>query len=417
MTPGVLYLDTARLGRMASGARRVVRDFAGLAGEVGLPLYGEEFLRTGSSVLPPPLLRRFPALAAWTGIAGLKSAIQDVVETPHRPEVFFAHRSAVLMRLAIGMLTARCRRVLTTDLDWSAYRNLLDVARREFHTDVCEVPLRNSILREKATEGEIVSRVARAYLRQECDGLFLTAVSHDGIRFPIVELVREIERQRPVRMLVVDGAQAFCHVPAAAVIERTDFFVAGCHKWLGAFEPLGIAFANPTLFATPSRRLPELLRRHGIDDPLLQFTQQLEENALAANTETVNVAPLFACAGALTAAIRGTISIEDSFRQRLRNANRVAAMAEEVGWKALRPAAEFQSGILLLEPTAESVSRLSSLQLRTHFHNRCISLTAYENGRIRLSMPNRPFKSSDVDLLRNALRSADTADESATAVR
>ena len=406
MTPGVLYLDTARLGRMASGARRVVRDFAGLAGEVGLPLYGEEFLRTGFPVLPPPLKRRFAALAAWTGIAGLKSAIRDVVETPHHPEVLLAHRSALLMRLAIGTLTARCRRVLTTDLDWSAYRNLLDVARRELNTEVCEVPLRNSILRENAAEGEIVSRAASAYLGQECDGLFLTAVSHDGIRFPIVELVREIERQRPVGMLVVDGAQAFCHVPTSAIIELADFFVAGCHKWLGAFEPLGIAFSNQRLLGPSSDRLHEFLRRHGIDDPILNFTQQLVENSLAANSETVNVSPLFACAGALQESLRGTVSIKESFRQRLRNANRAAAVAEEAGWKALRPAAEFQSGILLLEPTAESVVRLSPLQLRTHFHKRRITLTAYEGGCIRLSMPNRSFKPSGLDLLRKALLSA-----------
>ncbi|MCY2965530.1 MAG: aminotransferase class V-fold PLP-dependent enzyme, partial [Planctomycetota bacterium] len=298
-----------------------------------------------------------------------------------------------------------------------AYRHLIDVARRDLHTEVCYFPLRDSILREKISEEVIVSRAARAYLSQECDGLLLTAVSHDGIRFPIVELVREIERQRPIGMLVVDGAQAFCHIPTAAIIERADFFVAGCHKWLGAFEPLGIAFGNPTLLGPPSRRLPELMRRHGIDDPLLNFTQQLEENALAANTETVNVTPLFACAGALKEALRGTVSIKESFQQRLRNANRVAAMAEEVGWKALRPVAGFQSGILLLEPTADSVVRLSPLDLRTHFHNRHISLTAYEGGCIRLSMPNRPFKSSDLGSLRNALHSAATADESAPGVR
>ncbi|MBS0266034.1 MAG: hypothetical protein JSS02_29150 [Planctomycetes bacterium] len=417
MSPGVLYLDTARLGRMAPGARRVVRDFVGLAGEVGLPLYGEEFLRSGFSVLPRPLQSRFSALSAWTGVAGLKSAFRDVVETLHHPGIFLAHRSALLMRLAIQMLTGRCRRVLTTDFDWSAYGNLLDIARRESQTEICGVPLRNSILREKAAVGEIVSRVASAFVGQECDGLFLTAVTHDGIRFPVVELVREIERQRPVRMLVVDGAQAFCQIPTAPIIELADFFIAGCHKWLSAFEPLGIAFTNPRVFGPSTRRLPELLRHHGIDDPLLNFTQQLEGNTLDAYTETVNVAPLFACAGALKEALRGAISIDHSFRQRLLNANRVAETASEAGWKAVQPAIEFQSGILLLEPTSESVVQLSPLQLRTHFHNRRISLTAYENGCIRLSMPDRPFKANDLDLLPNAFLSAATAGETALPVR
>ena len=52
------------------------------------------------------------------------------------------------------------------------------------------------------------------------------------------------------------------------------------------------------------------------------------------------------------------------------------------------------------------MSRVSPHQLQTVFHEFGLSLTAYEKGRIRLSMPKWPLAGCDLDRLRNALQRA-----------
>lgn len=405
MVPGLLYLDTARLGRMCAKARRVVRDFAGLAGEVGLPLYGEEFLRFGFATLPAPLQRQFPSLACWSGISSLKHSLRQIAGGPSHLPVFVANRSTQLMRAAADILFARCRRVLTTDIDWPGYRTLLDHERSRHERRLCEVPVRNAVFRHGATVDEIVERVVSEYRRHNCDGLYLTAVSHDGIRFPVETIVRHIERYQALNMVVVDGAQDFCHTGSPLDTGCFDIYIAGCHKWLRAYQPMGVAFVGGRSRSDASM-VVEIMGRGEIDDPLFRFTRQIEQECLDSHTETVNVTPLFSCAGAVDDAMASWHHREDQRRQQLVNAELVAELAQSAGWSPLLPDVPFRTGILLLQNRRESATHLTPHQMRTEFQEHGIGLTAYENGQIRLSMPKWPLAGCDIDRLRKSLQRA-----------
>jgi len=373
-----------------------------LAGEVGLPLYGLEFLRTGAAVLPPSLQRRFPALTAWHGVTALQDELRQLAGSTCAVQV--ASRSNVLMRRSIQQMFARSERVLTTDLDWPAYRTLLEAESRRTNRDLVIAHVRDALQQDGVDSGWLVDELATAFRRQQCDGLYLTAVSHDGVRLPVAQIVHQIKHCGVADMVVVDGAQDFCHTWTPADIAASDVYITGCHKWLRAYQPLGVAFVGGR--NSGSQPFAQLGAKTELDDPLWRFTQQLEQNALDDHTETVNVLPLFSCAGAVgeaVAALPGRTAYDAAQQQNAENAIDVARRA---GWTPLVPPAGCQSGIVLLEPGRSGTWTATSEQLRTYFHERGIALTTYENGRIRVSVPRTPLRHRDLRRLRRALLSA-----------
>ena len=124
--PTELYLDTARLGRMGLRAQRAHRDFLRLCGDEGGSAHVEDLLRLGTDAWPDSLRRRYPALADWEGVDGLKRSLRALTGTGPETEVLLAQRSAQLMRLAARALFRRCRRVLHTDLEWPGYLRILE---------------------------------------------------------------------------------------------------------------------------------------------------------------------------------------------------------------------------------------------------------------------------------------------------
>jgi hypothetical protein len=70
------------------------------------------------------------------------------------------------------------------------------------------------------------------------------------------------------------------------------------------------------------------------------------------------------------------------------------------------PAPALRSGILLLEAEREATRRKPPQEIRAAFSGHGVALTTYEGGRIRLSMPDRPWGPGEADHLLTALRSA-----------
>src|SRR5262249_43044772 len=129
------------------------------------------------------------------------------------------------------------------------------------------VPLRDDALAGRLGADEVVSRLCQAYVKERCDGLFLDAVSSLGVRLPAAAVVEAI-RNAAVRFVVLDGAQEFCH--AASDLSRgcCDLSLAGAHKWLEAYQPLGLAFFGRARSAALVRTaLEELLAVGELDDP------------------------------------------------------------------------------------------------------------------------------------------------------
>lgn len=404
---GLLYLDTARLGLMIKGAQRAHRDFARLAGEVGCTLYFEQFLRAGNRSLPKSLQRRYPGLESWKGPFALKNSLRRVVSASTNLPLLLANRSAQLMKFAARLLFHPCESVLVTDLGWPTYHSVLEAERARSHRRVTNVAIREAILREHASIEQIINLICEEFSRNQCDGLFITEVSHDGIRLPVEQIVRVIRSRSQLRFVVVDGAQAFCHVPTHLQAEYCDFYLAGCHKWLRAFQPMGIGFFGwRRSKAFIEQTLEQMIRCGDLDDPLLRFSRQIETDSLDSHTETVSIAPLFSSQGAIADTATDEHERRRIFNNRLANAETLADLAAKNGWRPVVAQPNFRSGILLLQSKSAIIRQSETNQLREAFQRRGIAVSAYENGVIRLSMPDRCWRAYEVTRLRNALREA-----------
>lgn len=229
-----------------------------------------------------------------------------------------------------------------------------------------------------------------------------------GQRLPLERLVRSLESVREIRVIVVDGAQDFCRSSADLSQEYCDLYLAGCHKWLQGFHPMGLGYYGRSRSrGIIQSLLHQLLATGELDDPLLRFTTQLETGSLDDDTETVNLISLFTCQGAAVDALEQPTPLVTAFQTRRQNLIEAAVLGQACGWQPLLPADPFQTGILLLQPERTSRRNQSPQELRRNFAEQGVALTTYDAGVIRLSMPPAIWQPADLQHLGNALR--DTA--------
>lgn len=388
---------------MCERARLAHVDYIRLAGHEGCSLYFERLFRDGFSAWPQRLRQRFRRLRDWQGIDELKQSLGRIAGIAPTSPILLANRTAQLMRLSARMLAERCERVLVTDLTWPSYRRILEIERRREHVGLTTVPLRHEIMRGELNWSGVIDRIVEHYERMRCDGLLLPVVSHDGFRLPVDSLLQSVSRVRPPRFTAVDGAQAFCHVPDQLGVEHCDLFIAGCHKWLQGHVPMGIALLPSRSARAIVSAADRMLLCDELDDPLLAFSRQLETGSSEMFSETVNLSPLFSCRAAITGGRGKSAGLADRFRSQLRNATAIAAVVEGTGWQAITTHSDFQSGIVLLQIDAPILRQVNPNAVRSFFLAHGISVTCYEGGLIRLSMPDRPFARGEFDLLRWAL--------------
>jgi hypothetical protein len=235
----------------------------------------------------------------------------------------------------------------------------------------------------------------------------MSSVSYQGVQLPVSLLCERLSRGRGPRFAVIDGAQATAHTPATD-LAHCDLFLTSCHKWLRAHLPLGFAVCPRSRSAGFIRAtLAGMVASFKVDDPLLRFTEELEAvRLLPPYGETVGVTSLFTARAAAEDYLGGARA-EPGFAALLENADEAAAAAREAGWCPLRPHPSLRSGMLLLEPPVGAAGAGAADGLRTRFAEAGVILTAYEGGRVRLSMPNRPWGKGDLDRLRSALQTAE----------
>jgi hypothetical protein len=398
-----LYLDTARLGQMCPEAQRADRDFARLAGEEAGSLYYDDFLRSGFFSLSPSLRSRYPGLADWSGVATLKNRIKIAVGLPRAKPLLLANRSAVLVRLACRALCRRCENVLVTDMLWPAYRAVLEAECRQERRTLTTLPLQNAILRDRIELAEVVDRLVECYAHENCDGLFLSAVTCHGVRLPISEIVPAVSRTRQPRFVVLDAAQAVNHTPLKLAAPHCDFLVAGCHKWLRAYHPMGLGCCcRPEADSIVAEVSSEVTERGQRDDPLLHFTWELEKGRCDAFSETVNLAPLFTTAAAVSRIWHSPHGRAEEFTQQIANTDRVAQVANLTGWQPVRPAASLRSGILLLEAKHSETRSASPDTLRSAFQRWGLAVSTYVGGWIRTSFLSSPLSAAGLCQVRSA---------------
>ena len=388
-----LYLDTARIGQMTPGAQAAHSDFARLVGRMGASVPVEELLRSGFSSCRSLVDGEYPGLECWQGIAAFKRLLREQAGFRSELPVLVSSRSAVLMQFAARELVKRCRMVLTTDLTWPAYSEIFRAeCRRQGRESVC-LHLGTEILHRNESEDSIAERLVGCFHDMQCDGIFLTSVSSQGGRLPITRVVDSVRRY--CQFVVVDGAQDYCHVGADVDDGVADLYLAGCHKWLGAYYPLGLAFFGREETA---QELEEAVREQLLDcqdalstDPLLQFVEDLEQGKRRSTGETVNASNLFGVAGALSDA-QGQGPLKARLRIRQSNADVLAPAIESKGWEVRIPRDQLRSGVMLIKPRGRAQPNWRCGDtLRKEASRLGVALSAYDRGLIRLSMPDWHF--------------------------
>jgi hypothetical protein len=267
------------------------------------------------------------------------------------------------------------------------------------------VPIRKSIVEHAFTAHQITRAIADAFVGNQCEGLFLTAVSSDGIRLPVNEIVEAIEQRGQIRFIAIDGAQEFAHCHSRLRDCRSDLYLFGGHKWLGSHFPLAMAlYGRKRSRAFIETTLARQLDRLEIEDPLLRFLSCLRDGSKLP-TDTFNFLPLFATAGALAEPILEPENQTKVFVDRLDNMKELNRVLNGSEWSMeYRPRdSELSTAITMLRNP--SFAHLPATRLENHFKQRGITLSGYERGRVRVSMPNGRFNLEDVAKLKFAFGS------------
>jgi hypothetical protein len=372
---------------MSPSAQRAQHDFVRLAAEEPSSLYFEEFLRHGFEEWPSSYRHRFPGLATWRGVGGLKKSLRALAGAPDDWNVLLAGRSLSLVKLAARRMFRVCRNVLTTDLSWPTYQQVIERNARRRVAAVTVVPLRNRVLSQQWTANDVAAYLAAAFGDAGCDGLFLPAVDHLGVRLPIREIVRQIKGRRELWYCFIDAAQAFCQVPIDDCLDVADFIVTGSHKWMGAYLPLGIGFSRPSKLTVRDSRTQTTAE---ISDPLLNFAEQLDGADISDQSETVNVTPLFTCGAtafdlALTCHRQAAIPTVAEIERRITVPH---------DWRPRRPHTALCSRIVLFEPRHAALRRQATAAVRRTWLDAGLVVTAYPGGRVRVSLPSELTSSS-----------------------
>ncbi|MCA9199577.1 MAG: hypothetical protein KDA87_18670 [Planctomycetales bacterium] len=400
--PTRLYLDSARMGLLSERARLAHFDYVRLAATEGCSLYFSQLLEKGFSDWPENIRLSYPALEDWKGVLELDDALKRFVGVTPDCRVLMANRTAQLVKLAVRELCRRCRRVLVSDLTWPSYRRIFEAERSRCHVGVSTVSVRTLVRRGGEGVDDIVGRFVRDYSNMGCDGLFIPAISHEGIRLPVDDICERLNGIRPLKYVVVDGAQALGHVSDQLGLEHCDVFIAGTHKWLQGHLPMGVAFLPNRRSASIARTLGRLVQDGQLDDPLLLLISELKARSLQRYSETVNLASLFTCRAALTDGQFDPDSVRTKFSGRLANARRFASIAYETNWTVLPSL--LPTGIVMLQANDRSVRQTNPMALRDYFASHSISVSTYEDGMIRAAMPSTQLTNAQLDAIAWALR-------------
>ena len=390
----LLYLDTARLGQMSPRARRASVGFARFASEYGCSLYLNEFLLDGFDAWPQSLREDFAELADWKGVPSLKRRLCHLAQGRAETKVLVAARSASLMKLGARLLYGPCRNVLITDLTWGPYERILRREQSKGDRRVTKLALRRELFRCQPAAAEIVERIAAAFCENQCDGLFLPLVDCFGVQLPVARIVERIRTESELRFVVVDGAQAINHVPLRLASDYSDFLLAGCHKWLQSFTPMGVGFfGRPRTVDYIQSSLARWQKRGIVDDPLLAFSGELESKSMGRFGESVAVSPLITSNAAVTDAIEQQCH-DDVIANNSRIIESVAT--RDKGWSRISAGSDVSSRIMMLRARQTQQQALPPDTLRRRFHAHGISVSTYPRGRARLSVPASPLCSDDI---------------------
>ena len=389
--PPLLYLDTARLGQVSPSAKRALISALEFNQALGASAYFDELFFAGANSVK--IANDFEGLAFWPGVEAFSSDIKKTLFASDSGETVFASRTSSLMHIAAKLLFSRCSKILVTDLNWQPFNEILSNAPNNSCCEIFTVDIKNSIFDDGATIDEIVELIATKFEVKQCNGIFLPAVCNLGVALPVVKIMDAIRKRAEIRFSVVDAAQAINHVSLRGVGESVDFTFGGTHKWLRSFEPMALGyFAKRGSRTFISETIERELKTNPISDSLMRITKS---NA-PQKSETVNLAPMFAAAGAIFDVRReaGNAGEENNPRVAVEN------IATQSGWKPMKIAGDLRSQILLLKN--HRLHKASFGEIRQALIKNGVAASDSLGGICRISLPEI-MDEKQLDHLRNAL--------------
>ncbi|MCA9011731.1 MAG: aminotransferase class V-fold PLP-dependent enzyme [Planctomycetaceae bacterium] len=277
--------------------------------------------------------------------------------------------------------------MLATDLSWPTYQAAVTQQALASDCQITTVPLRESIFHDGWTADDVTSFMARAYADNQCDGLFLPTVDNLGIRVPIRAIVERIRQTSQIPFVLVDAAQAFCHVSLDDSISVADFIVFGSHKWMKAGQPMGIGlFGNRSTQQLISNTLRQISETGSDLDPLMQFTEQLDGGSLNGHSETVNLTPLFSCGAVAAVHTKNAHCNEGTQNDDLDSAIHDIPTSL-CHWRPILSHQTLRSGISLYARRTSTNQAISVEHTRREWLSHGCVVTAYPNGWVRVSLP------------------------------
>jgi hypothetical protein len=120
-------------------------------------------------------------------------------------------------------------------------------------------------------------------------------------------------------------------------------------------------------------------------DPLLRFSEQLDSGQVDGNSETANLTPLFASAGA------AAYKLKKPRLESLIDLPSIDAAIEIIprangDWQLVRPVSEMRSKIALLKSSDDSWGYSSPDDLRTSWLEAGAVVSTFETGIVRVSL-------------------------------
>jgi hypothetical protein len=256
------------------------------------------------------------------------------------------------------------------------------------------------MLQGRLAPSELIEHLVEQFASLHCDGLFLPLVDNLGLHLPAPDIVFRVRRQSELRFCVIDGAQAFRHVPLELDRDYCDFMVAGCHKWLCAHNPMGLGILGRNSsrdFITAS--ITRWLKNRTVDDPLMVYSQELITGEHFPFGETAPILPLLTANAATVDALKS--ATEMSLEATRRN---VIDCVRQAGWNVLSPQSDYASRILLTRPEHANFNPASgSHHLRRRLLEHQIAATTYDGSLVRLALPRSLLQSDALDHLHDAL--------------
>ncbi len=399
----VLYLDTARLGRTCAAASQAQLDVNRLS--VDDPsLYCEKLFREGAGCWPEKRLAQYPSFQNWHGLQSLQRWFAQHFFVDNPENVFFASRSVQLVRIAARLMFRSCRNVLTCDMNWPHWQHLVADEAARSGQSISVAAVQSAVFERGINAESLIEKLATTFLDQDCDGIFLPAVTNLGIRLPISGLLSRLKPSGRLRFAFVDAAQSFCQLPEPSPTKHVDITIAGCHKWLGGGNPLGVAICGRPIVAEQFRQILDPGHCPELEDPLLRFSQEIGGDSVSRYLETVNVAPLFTVNAAIQEERTKRKHLKEQLERQQGNVDSVEQCVAGTPWNLLDVDKSLRSGILLLQ-SQDPLHREADCQaLGDRFRKQGVAFSSYPQGVIRISTPNSLVSNHATNVMEQAFQ-------------